>query len=149
MSELSPAKSRGRLVSAEGNLIAFGVVVAYFFNIGMSYLPSSNPAQWRLPIAFQAVFIILQIGLVIFLPESPRWLAKRECYFFFFLNDIEPFTKCIHLQVVVILRRWTFLYSYQVNLCLRGMAEAQKLKAEIDRVLVSLFGHHFLRGCSS
>ncbi|KAF5009444.1 hypothetical protein FDECE_4326 [Fusarium decemcellulare] len=77
VSELSPAKSRGRLVSVEGNLIAFGIVVAYFFNIGMSYLPSKNPAEWRVPIAFQGVFIISQIVLVIFLPESPRWLTKH------------------------------------------------------------------------
>ena len=78
VSELSPAKSRGRLVSVEGNLIAFGIVIAYFFNIGMSYLPASNPAEWRVPIAFQGVFIISQIALVWVLPESPRWLAKRR-----------------------------------------------------------------------
>jgi MFS family permease len=81
VSELSPAKSRGRLVSIEGNLIAFGVVVAYFFNIGMSYLPPSNPAEWRVPIAFQGAFIITQIVLVYFLPESPRWLTKRTYTF--------------------------------------------------------------------
>jgi MFS family permease len=78
VSELSPAKSRGRLVSVEGNLIAFGIVVAYFFNIGMTYLPTGNPAEWRVPIAFQGIFIISQIVLVFFLPESPRWLTKRE-----------------------------------------------------------------------
>lgn len=77
VSELSPAKSRGRLASVEGNLIAGGVVVAYFFMIGMSYLPVTNPVVWRLPIAFQAVFIIAQAALLLVLPESPRWLAKR------------------------------------------------------------------------
>ncbi|RAK93772.1 general substrate transporter [Aspergillus costaricaensis CBS 115574] len=76
VSELSPAKSRGRLVSVEGNLIAGGIVVAYFFNIGMSYLPPSNPVEWRVPIAFQGVFIIAQVLLVYVLPESPRWLTK-------------------------------------------------------------------------
>ncbi|KAJ5011661.1 general substrate transporter [Colletotrichum sp. SAR 10_99] len=77
VSELSPAKSSGRLVSVEGNLIAFGIVIAYFFNIGMSYLPSKTPAEWRVPIAFQGVFIISQVALVFLLPESPRWLTKH------------------------------------------------------------------------
>ena len=77
VSELSPAKSRGRLVSAEGNLIAGGVFVAYFFNIGMSYLPTTDPVVWRVPLAFQAVFIIAQVALIFVLPESPRWLIKR------------------------------------------------------------------------
>ena len=43
--ELSLAKSRGRLISVEGNLIAFGIVVVYFLNIDISYLQGFNPAE--------------------------------------------------------------------------------------------------------
>jgi MFS family permease len=75
VSELSPAKSRGRLVATEGSLIAFGIVIASFYNIGMSY--TTGPAVWRAPIASQIIFIILQVALVLILPESPRWLTKR------------------------------------------------------------------------
>ncbi|OJJ02059.1 hypothetical protein ASPVEDRAFT_132485 [Aspergillus versicolor CBS 583.65] len=113
VSELSPAKSRGRLVSVEGNLIAGGVVVAYFFNIGMSYLSPYNPVQWRLPIAFQALFIVLQVFLVFFLPESPRWLAKRGR----------------HEEALDILTQLS-----SKTLC-DGLGEARKLKADIDRSL--------------
>ena len=63
------------MVAAEGSLIAFGIVIACYFNIGMYYV--NGPVVWRAPIACQLVFIILQILLVIVLPESPRWLAKR------------------------------------------------------------------------
>lgn len=77
VSELIPAKSRGRHVSIEANLIAFGIVFAYYFNIGMSY--TSGAVQWRTPIAFQGIFIIAQFVWVWFLPESPRWLTKRTC----------------------------------------------------------------------
>lgn len=76
VSELSPAKSRGRLVAAEGSLIAFGIVIASYFNIGMYY--TSGPAVWRAPIATQLVFIVVQVFLTVILPESPRWLTKRR-----------------------------------------------------------------------
>ncbi|KAI9751631.1 MAG: Ubiquitin-conjugating enzyme E2 H [Chaenotheca gracillima] len=75
VSELAPAKSRGRHVAIEGNLIAFGIVIASYLNIGMSY--TSGPAQWRFPIAFQGLFIVLQVLWVYLLPESPRWLSQH------------------------------------------------------------------------
>ncbi|KUL81393.1 hypothetical protein ZTR_09881 [Talaromyces verruculosus] len=75
VSELVPAKSRGRHVAIEGNLIAFGIVVAYYFNIGMSYV--TGPVKWRLVIAFQVVMIIFQLLWTYMLPESPRWLSAR------------------------------------------------------------------------
>ncbi|KAL4896720.1 general substrate transporter [Aspergillus ambiguus] len=76
VSELVPAKNRGRHVAIEGNLIAFGIVVAYYFNIGMSY--ASGPVQWRLVIAFQIVIIFFQVSWTCMLPESPRWLSARS-----------------------------------------------------------------------
>ncbi|KAL2848603.1 general substrate transporter [Aspergillus pseudodeflectus] len=75
VSELVPAKNRGRHIAIEGNLIAFGIVLAYYFNIGMSY--ASGQVQWRLVIAFQIVIIILQVAWTLVLPESPRWLSAR------------------------------------------------------------------------
>jgi hypothetical protein len=76
VSELSPAKSRGRMVAAEGSLIALGIVIASYYNIGMYYL--KGPVVWRAPIASQLAFILVQFALVAILPESPRWLARRE-----------------------------------------------------------------------
>lgn len=75
VSELSPAKSRGRMIAAEGSLIAFGIVIASYYNIGMYY--TKGPVVWRAPIASQLVFIIVQFVLVAILPESPRWLLRR------------------------------------------------------------------------
>lgn len=73
--ELIPAKRRGRDVAIAGNLIAFGIVIANYINIGLSY--TTGPVQWRTPIAIQGIFIILQIIWTLFLPESPRWLIKH------------------------------------------------------------------------
>ncbi|PCG93671.1 Major facilitator superfamily domain, general substrate transporter [Penicillium occitanis (nom. inval.)] len=75
VSELVPAESRGFHVGIEGNLIAFGIVMAYYFNIGMSY--TTGPVQWRLVIAFQVVIIFFQVLWTAVLPESPRWLSTR------------------------------------------------------------------------
>ncbi|KAI4264671.1 MAG: hypothetical protein L6R38_000164 [Xanthoria sp. 2 TBL-2021] len=75
ISELIPAKARGRAVAIEGNLIAFGIVIAYYYNIGMSY--TTGPAQWRAPIASQSAIIIARIAWCYLLPESPRWLTKH------------------------------------------------------------------------
>ncbi|CAL5873626.1 uncharacterized protein PFLUO_LOCUS7907 [Penicillium psychrofluorescens] len=75
VSELSPAKSRGRLVAMEGSLIALGIVIASYYNIGMAY--TTGPVVWRAPIASQLIFIIFQVAFVLVLPESPRWLIKH------------------------------------------------------------------------
>lgn len=64
------------MVAAEGSLIAFGIVIASYFNIGMYFV--NGPVVWRAPIAAQMVFILVQFFLVAILPESPRWLARRE-----------------------------------------------------------------------
>jgi hypothetical protein len=74
VSELVPAKNRGRHVAIEGSLIAFGIVVASYLNIGMSY--AEGAVQWRFVIAFQAIFIFFQVLWTALLPESPRWLSQ-------------------------------------------------------------------------
>ena len=44
---------------------------AYWLDYGMSFV--SGPAQWRLPIGFQAVFALCLLLQVLVLPDSPRW----------------------------------------------------------------------------
>lgn len=74
-SELCDRKSRGRLVSAEVLFVGVGIVFAYWFDFGMSFVEGS--IAWRLPLAFQMVFAIGVILLVFALPESPRWLFNH------------------------------------------------------------------------
>lgn len=71
-SELCDAEKRGRLVSSEPLFVGVGIVIAYFFDYGMSYVAGST--AWRVPIAGQTAFCFLVIALVFGLPESPRWL---------------------------------------------------------------------------
>ena len=70
-SELCDADKRGRLVSSEPLFVGVGIVIAYFFDYGMSYV--GGPISWRLPIACQMIFCFVVIVMVCGIPESPRW----------------------------------------------------------------------------
>ncbi|KAF5525189.1 Sugar transporter STL1 [Colletotrichum aenigma] len=74
-SELCDRKYRGRLVSAETLFVGVGIVFAYWFDFGMSFV--GGAIAWRLPLAFQIIFALVVIVLVFALPESPRWLFKH------------------------------------------------------------------------
>lgn len=71
-SELCDADKRGRLVSSEPLFVGVGIVTAYFFDYGMSFV--GGPIAWRLPIACQVIFAFVVIFMVFGVPESPRWL---------------------------------------------------------------------------
>ncbi|RTE69961.1 hypothetical protein BHE90_015652 [Fusarium euwallaceae] len=106
-SELCTPTSRGRLVSAEVLFVGVGIVVAYWFNFGMSFV--GGPIAWRLPIALQALFAVLVIILVFALPESPRWLFNhgREAEAIETLcavNDMQPTDEFIQSERAAILQ---------------------------------------------
>ncbi|GAA6019495.1 hypothetical protein JCM11491_000976 [Sporobolomyces phaffii] len=73
--ECAKAKSRGFAVFIEAAMISTGTMIAYWVDLGFSYLPGSG--SWRGPIALQVIFAFALVGLVIFLPESPRWLISK------------------------------------------------------------------------
>ena len=71
ISETSKAKSRGKAVSTQLSIAAFGIVVAYWMNYGFFHL--TGQIVWRFPVAFQIAFAIPTLVLLPFLPESPRF----------------------------------------------------------------------------
>lgn len=75
-SECSKAHRRGMLVMIEGALITGGVCLSYWIDFGMFYTDPSTVA-WRFPIAFQIVFALIILSLILELPESPRWLILK------------------------------------------------------------------------
>lgn len=76
--ETAEHTSRGSFIATEFFLNIFGVVLAYFLYYGCSYYGDGTSAFiWRFPIAFQIPMLIALAALVLFFPESPRWLVKQ------------------------------------------------------------------------
>lgn len=75
ISEISPTKIRGRLVSMFQLLITVGILAAYLSDTALA--DNSNPESWR-PMLWVGVFpaILLFTGMF-FLPETPRWLMSK------------------------------------------------------------------------
>jgi hypothetical protein len=48
---------------------------AYWIDYGFSYV--NSPAQFRTPLAIQIMFALVTIALILFCPESPRWLLRH------------------------------------------------------------------------
>jgi sugar porter (SP) family MFS transporter len=57
-------------------MVAIGTLIAYWIDYGCLYGP--DEFSWRFPIAFQCVFAIIVIIMMIQLPESPRWLLTHH-----------------------------------------------------------------------
>ncbi|KAJ7558754.1 hypothetical protein O6H91_04G054300 [Diphasiastrum complanatum] len=73
--ELSPASSRGALVSLPEIFINFGILLGYVASYALSGLPAR--INWRLMLGLgTAPAIVLAMG-VLFMPESPRWLVLQ------------------------------------------------------------------------
>jgi MFS transporter, SP family, solute carrier family 2 (myo-inositol transporter), member 13 len=88
ISEASPARIRGALVSTNGFLITGGQFLAYLINLAFT----KAPGTWRWMLGVAALPAVVQFGLMLALPESPRWLYRKvsihpvRLLFFFFLS---------------------------------------------------------------
>ncbi|KAI0314342.1 general substrate transporter, partial [Amylostereum chailletii] len=74
-SETCSGPIRGTLVCLNSTVTIIGLVIAYWLDYGMSFV--NGPAQWRLPIGFQAFFAICLLLQGMVLPDSPRWLIAH------------------------------------------------------------------------
>ncbi|KAK9055973.1 hypothetical protein SSX86_027060 [Deinandra increscens subsp. villosa] len=73
ISEASPAKIRGALVSTNGFLITGGQFLSYLINLAFTKVPGT----WRWMLGVAGVPALLQFVLMLALPESPRWLYRK------------------------------------------------------------------------
>jgi sugar porter (SP) family MFS transporter len=71
MAELAPAERRGRLVLTFQVAIGIGIVVS-------TIVGATEALSWRVSIGMAAVPAIAMLLLMLRLPESPRWLVKRD-----------------------------------------------------------------------
>jgi len=75
IAEVSPARIRGALVSVNQMAIVTGILLAYFVNWAFA---SVGPSNWRWMYGMGAVPSLVFFGLLLRVPESPRWLVKME-----------------------------------------------------------------------
>ncbi len=73
IAELAPPRIRGAFVTLNQLAIVTGIVVAYF----VDYL-FAGAGNWRAMFASAVVPSLVLLVALIFLPESPRWLASRN-----------------------------------------------------------------------
>lgn len=79
--EIAPAEIRGRLVSFNQFAIIFGMLVVYFVNWGIANgqtIEWINSIGWRYMFASEAIPAALFGVLVLFVPETPRYLAMTH-----------------------------------------------------------------------
>ncbi|KAF4122263.1 Sugar (and other) transporter [Geosmithia morbida] len=74
-SECARPHQRGFLITLSGALISGGIMIAYWIDYGFYFL--EGDVRWRFPIAFQSFFTVIVMWGLLYLPESPRWLAMR------------------------------------------------------------------------
>ena len=73
ITEISPAELRGTFVSFYQLFVVVGILVAYCAN----YFLAGTALNWHLMLGLPLAFAILDIVLLLFLPESPIWLEQR------------------------------------------------------------------------
>lgn len=80
ISEVSPARMRGRLVSVNQFAIVSGMLVVYFVNAMIARMGDQTwnvSVGWRWMFASGVLPAAVFLALLFLVPESPRWLVKQ------------------------------------------------------------------------
>ncbi|MFJ4967568.1 sugar porter family MFS transporter [Streptomyces sp. NPDC088755] len=73
LSEISPTRIRGRLLTMNQLMITLGILIAYLVNLAFS-----SSEMWRAMFAVGAIPAALMVAATVwFLPESPQWLISH------------------------------------------------------------------------
>ncbi|KEZ40516.1 hypothetical protein SAPIO_CDS8418 [Scedosporium apiospermum] len=75
LAELALPKHRGTILSYFPTAWYTGAIIAAWTTYGTQFI--QNSWSWRIPSLLQAAPAIIQIALIWFVPESPRWLVSK------------------------------------------------------------------------
>lgn len=75
IAEVAPASKRGRLVAIYQLAIVLGILLAYFSNFLLNDTGENN---WRYMFASQVAPSLLFFVMLLFVPETPRWLVYKN-----------------------------------------------------------------------
>jgi sugar porter (SP) family MFS transporter len=74
ISEIAPAKNRGRLVGFYQFMLVFGILMAFISNYALSGIGEND---WRWMVGVEAFPAIIYTLFVLSVPKSPRWLLTK------------------------------------------------------------------------
>lgn len=74
ISEIAPAKDRGRLVALYQFNIVFGILVAFLSNYLLNGIGEN---AWRWMVDVEAIPAVIYTLLILTVPKSPRWLLSK------------------------------------------------------------------------
>lgn len=75
ISEIAPAKNRGKLVGLYQFMLVFGILVAFLSNYAFSGIGEND---WRWMVGIEAFPAIIYTLFVLTVPKSPRWLLTKN-----------------------------------------------------------------------
>lgn len=83
IAEISPPSKRGRFIGFQQWAITWGILIMYYISYGSSFIGGKTSADystaaWRVPWGLQAIPGVFLFAMMILLPESPRWLARKD-----------------------------------------------------------------------
>lgn len=74
--EFSPKASRGMYVCAQLSTLNFGILLVYW--IDYAFVTHTASYAWRVPTILQVIILVVILGLLFVIPETPRWLAAHD-----------------------------------------------------------------------
>lgn len=77
LAEMSPADSRGRMVTQNELMIVTGQLLAFTFNAILGTAMGDSSHVWRFMLAIAALPAVFLFFGMIKMPESPRWLVSK------------------------------------------------------------------------
>ncbi|KAM4064525.1 major facilitator superfamily protein [Hirsutella rhossiliensis] len=83
IAEISPPSKRGRFIGMQQWAITWGILIMYYISYGCSFIGDQQPtsysvASWRVPWGLQMIPAVFLFFMMMLLPESPRWLARKD-----------------------------------------------------------------------
>ncbi|KHN97316.1 sugar transporter STL1 [Metarhizium album ARSEF 1941] len=74
--EFSPKATRGVYVCAQLSTLNLGIFLVYWIDYAFSSRMGSY--AWRVPVILQCLCILPMMGILMVIPETPRWLASHD-----------------------------------------------------------------------
>jgi len=83
IAEISPPSKRGRFIGFQQWAITWGILIMYYMSYGASFIGKDNSREYsttsfRLPWGLQMIPAFFLFFMMLLLPESPRWLARKD-----------------------------------------------------------------------